>query len=46
MNRPVSVIIDELAVAACEQDIDPDTLAAMVLEAATETDVSESGESE
>lgn len=46
MSRSVSLIIDELAVAAREQDINADDLAEMVRQSAIEEDMRESGESE
>lgn len=45
-SRDVGIIIDELAVAACEQGIDANTLAERVREAAMEQDIRESGETE
>lgn len=43
-GRPVPLIIEELALAAVEQDIDADSLAEMVREAAILVDIQASGE--
>jgi hypothetical protein len=42
--RDVNVIIEELAVAAIEAGLDPDTLAELVRRAAIKQDIRESGE--
>ena len=45
-NRDIDLIIDELAVAACEAGINCDALAEMVRARALEVDLMESGEAE
>ena len=46
INRSIQIIVDELAVAAVEQGMDPDTVADMVRDACMDIDIIESGETE
>ena len=44
MTRDIALIIEELAIAACEQGINADELAERVRRAAIEQDIAESGD--